>query len=486
MKYYFFAKLTLTLTASLLLAACNSSDSSGGGSADSDGSGSDSATVSAFSSKQYFIGNDGSSGNQDDPSQLWLTDGTGPGTELVKDLFPGDDANLQSLTLVGNKLFFTADDGTGEQLWVTDGTTANTIRLTSNNLKNGSATQLTALGNTLYFRGSGTDESGPRLWRSDGTAAGTELVSASVPQKDGIRFLTAFNGYLYFRGDNGTDGRELWRSDGTELNTQMLVDIPNTGLGGSMFGCVDGLVPLGDSLYFAANANEGEDECALWKTDGSINNADKVKKISDSSNTGPVNLVVSGNQLFFLSGGFSDQNAQIWVSDGTANGTVVVKESDANERIWLDPELPLVATSDSVYFQLDNLTIGSTNGDLELWYSNGTTTAKVQAMDDSVTGDGVAMATVGNYLYYIADRPIEEGDFLSDNKGLWRTSGASRELVHSFSGANGGEPLLPVGDGQTLLFYVTGEDLWRTNGTQAGTVFVKDICPGFCKGFIGF
>jgi len=36
------------------------------------------------------------------------------------------------------------------------------------------------------------------------------------------------------------------------------------------------------------------------------------------------------------------------------------------------------------------------------------------------------------------------------------------------------------------LFYVTGEDLWRTNGTQAGTVFVKDICPGFCKGFIGF
>jgi ELWxxDGT repeat protein len=29
---------------------------------------------------------------------------------------------------------------------------------------------------------------------------------------------------------------------------------------------------------------------------------------------------------------------------------------------------------------------------------------------------------------------------------------------------------------------VNGAELWKTDGTAAGTVMVKDICPGACSG----
>jgi len=31
---------------------------------------------------------------------------------------------------------------------------------------------------------------------------------------------------------------------------------------------------------------------------------------------------------------------------------------------------------------------------------------------------------------------------------------------------------------------ISGLELWKTDGTGAGTVMVKDICPGVCNGFL--
>jgi hypothetical protein len=60
---------------------------------------------------------------------LWRSDGTTDGTRLVKDIRPGvDGADLSRFHVVGDVLFFVANDGVhGHELWRSDGTTDGTF-----------------------------------------------------------------------------------------------------------------------------------------------------------------------------------------------------------------------------------------------------------------------------------------------------------------------------------------------------------------------
>src|SRR5262249_13602088 len=60
--------------------------------------------------------------------QLWRSDGTAAGTQLVKDIRPGIAGSaITGITNVGGTLFFSANDGThGTELWKSDGTALGT------------------------------------------------------------------------------------------------------------------------------------------------------------------------------------------------------------------------------------------------------------------------------------------------------------------------------------------------------------------------
>ena len=59
------------------------------------------------------------------PGQLWITDGTAGGTQLVK-TFP-DYSEPKSFVICNNKVYFIGVDSLyGQELWVTDGTTPGT------------------------------------------------------------------------------------------------------------------------------------------------------------------------------------------------------------------------------------------------------------------------------------------------------------------------------------------------------------------------
>src|SRR5262249_7110133 len=69
--------------------------------------------------------------------------------------------------------------------------------------------------------------------------------------------------------------------------------------------------------------------------------------------------------------------------------------------------------------------------------------------------------------------------FFMTNSGLWRSDGTDAGTVHLGSG---GSQLTAVGD--TLFFaggggsWGSGVELWQSDGTVAGTTQVKDINPG--------
>ena len=94
-------------------------------------------------------------------------------------------------------------------------------------------------------------------------------------------------GVLYFGGNDGsnTAGRELWKSDGTAAGTVMVKDI-NPGAEGSDRPSTSNqtksglgeFLTMGATTYFTAN--DGTNGSELWKTDGTAAGTVMVKDIN--------------------------------------------------------------------------------------------------------------------------------------------------------------------------------------------------------------
>jgi ELWxxDGT repeat protein len=169
----------------------------------------------------------------------------------VKDIRAGaGSSNPSQLTLVGTRLFFTANDGTsGTELWTSLGTSASTVRV--KDIRPGAASSfpfgLTSYKNRLYF--AATTALGTELWVSNGTSAGTFMLkniragaASSTPGS-----FAVFNNKLYFAATTNARGRELWRTDGSPLGTVLVADIA----GGALSSAPSQLT-AGSSLAFTA------------------------------------------------------------------------------------------------------------------------------------------------------------------------------------------------------------------------------------------
>lgn len=152
-------------------------------------------------------------------SELWVTDGTAEGTQMVLEIAPGEDSpQFRSATPLGNGIVFGADDfQTGVEPWYSDGTEEGTYRLAE--LNAGAVPSnpafFTVLGEDEVFFFGGDEVSGAELWATDGTSAGTPLIANIHPTESSFpSFFFELGGDLYFAADDGAHGRELWRYEG--------------------------------------------------------------------------------------------------------------------------------------------------------------------------------------------------------------------------------------------------------------------------------
>jgi ELWxxDGT repeat protein len=145
--------------------------------------------------------------------ELWRSTG-GPAT-MVRNTAPEyRSSNPSEITPLGPIAFFRATDvASGFELWRSDGTEAGTQLVAD--IRPGAAgsspSALTAAGSSLYFAAD-DGAHGFELWRSDGTAAGTELVHDVAPGSRGsaIAWVARAGTTLFFSADDGEHGQELW------------------------------------------------------------------------------------------------------------------------------------------------------------------------------------------------------------------------------------------------------------------------------------
>ena len=323
----------------------------------------------------FFVGTDATH-----MRELWRSDGTAEGTVLVKDIDPVGSSSPSYLVNVNDTLFFSArDESFTPGLWKSDGTTAGTVLVRSVLPDDFSPTNLTNVNGTLFFSANSLLEyaSGREVWQSDGTWVGTHLVKDINPGTGSSNpsDLTAIGSNLFFVADDGTHGRELWRSNGTEAGTALVADIRLGAVGSdpayitqngitvlfsatkewygrelwiSLLGLTASqlkninpenpewadsnpayLTKCGEIVFFAATKSDDATARELWKTDGTEAGTVMVKNINPTpgASSNPMELTcVNGRVYFNANDGV--HGAELWVSDGTEAGTTIVKDLD--------------------------------------------------------------------------------------------------------------------------------------------------------------
>ena len=332
--------------------------------------------VSQIGSTFFFIGSDSTNGQE-----LWKSDGTIAGTQLVKDINPGSDSGLSTTTgwspfVIGNVLYFAADDGsTGPELWKSDGTAQGTelVLDIEPNTAGSSPRDFVSYNNELFFVASDS-ANGDELWKSDGTSSGTVMVTNIAESNWDAQYLTVVNDLILFRAGIQGQGNELWKSDGTASGTELLKDI-RAGSGSSS---PTQFTVMGDHLYFVAT--DGVHGKELWKSDGTTTGTVLVHDIkSGSSNAGINYIATMGSEVYFRAND-GVGGSELWKSDGTAAGTMMVKDIASGSSASSDPFM-LTNMSDTVYFSAND----GQNG-LQIWSTDGTESGTVRISSISATG----------------------------------------------------------------------------------------------------
>ncbi|NBT12189.1 MAG: hypothetical protein EBS56_01090, partial [Planctomycetia bacterium] len=547
--------------------------------------GSDPADFFIAGSTLYFSANDGVHGRE-----LWKTDGTAAGTVLVKDLVPGGGAGdprdfailpsgqvlfvaqsglwktdgteggtvpidptntlgfdfgqtsfapVTSLTRLGSRVLFAgpSSSGFGNELWVTDGTLANTAPLPSqlgfpvdqpsNFIV---VTETTTILDTLFLVPISTQTKDLAffgavggLWRTDGTPSGTVNVSAVEPFSAPVAFgsfnfattfplpTTVSGSRLVFAGNDGTTGgtgTELWTIEGSSLATGP-TQIANINQQTDGFGFEFSSLPTdfrvaGTNLFFSAD--DGVNGRELWKYDGT--NVTMVKDVrSGSAPSDPIPLASSGSTLYFAAED-GVHGSELWKTDGTSAGTSLVRDinSGAKSAFPLNFFQGSSATYLSAAVLGGELLFAADDGQhgVELWKSDGTTagtmlledinTKTADGLDGFSSGSGAALsaALFDGAVYFPADDGIHGTE-------LWKRVGdAAPQLVKDLNPDtatfNGGQPEF-VTAGNLLFFIwprqepdsfgfgsITVTDLWRTDGTEAGTILLRQNITGGSPG----
>lgn len=431
---------------------------------------------------------------------------------LVKNHDGNNSSSAQPRLVLNNQLIYTATEGGVNYPFYTDGTTSNSSYVTdtasglpamttgtafSNAVLNGEAhflagygsysritkagftsTNCNAYGNLSTFTGLATSQmsqqvvlnneilfvpntvatgnaTGIELYKSNGSSVSlvkdinTTAQASSQPSE-----LTLFNSACFFTADNGT-GKKLWKTDGTNAGTAAYVD-SNTN---NTIANPSGLEVFGGNMYYAANPNSVTGN-ELYKMD-SAGNVTLLKDIATTAlaSSNPRDLTALNSFLFF-SADDGSHGRELWRSNGTTAGTVMITDINATGGGGGQPTLSsnpsqMMQVGSVVYFTANNGINGT-----ELWKYSGGVASMVKDITPGTSGTVISYMTGYNSKLYFTAMNVT--DFQSH---LWVSDGTSAGTNKII--------LNPTGSSEVSNLLVYNNDLYF--GADAGDGIGKEL-----------
>ena len=315
--------------------------------------------------------------------EFWRTDGTNDGTKRIKEIEANqqgkpvvwsgnsiDAGEIWTMATVGGQIYFAFDSITlnpspwtwfnGElQIWKSDGTTEGTTIVHafpswfSGGDEYWQAEIADADGSLLVAASHVQQEYTAKLWSFDETGDVFRPYSQTFHQSwhPAIRDVVQFNETTYFLGTqmDGTAG--LWATNPggeTMLVKEFVADIwlPNVPVG---------LTDINGTLFFTADDGDGSGK-ELWKSDGTAEGTVMVKDVNPGPALGALSRPVwlMDNEIHFL--GWDGENISLWTTSGTSDGTLKVVDLPSGLQ-------DVVASGTTMYLR----TRQKTSREFEIW-----------------------------------------------------------------------------------------------------------------------
>jgi ELWxxDGT repeat protein len=374
--------------------------------------------------------------NTGNPLEIWRTDGTEAGTFRILD-------GGESRVVWNGRLWFTRARA---EVWSTDGTVAGTRQLLLPEA--GVVTRVMATATALYVCTEG------KLWVSDGTTVGTRRLGGAVfigeTQALDEPTWAALGETLVFGA--GVDGSNwgVWAADGTSL---VQLAAPNASY---VYQRV--FMTVGSSVYFQRTLT-GWEKNDLWKSDGTAAGTHRLDSAGPIILSSYTSVAATGSSVYFS--GADSTGSKLWRS--TEAGVTAVASSLPGVVSTSFPARPLGGLPNGTVL-LDGPSLPeSGNSKHGLWAFDGTNMTLLVNVS-SIQSRGTTMA--GNYAYF-------------GSGTLWRTDGTASGTI-DLGAANGTNSWPMASLGNNLLFGAIdlyGHELWKSDGTIAGTSRLKDVRP---------
>lgn len=269
---------------------------------------------------------------------------------------------------------------------------------------------MTVIGDHTLFFADGSSE-GFGLWRSDGTDAGTEFIWPAGVERSAIRGAAAAGPYLFFVLIDDILGSELWRSDGTAEGTTLVRKF--NPWPGSAFGPFNALLmPADQQIFFVAT--DTIQGWGLWVSDGTAAGTMMLRELEPASSYPPfISMFALGNRLYFEATD-STHGPGLWVSDGTIDGTRLVY--DISPDLASGDLYSFGAIGETLLFSAND----GVNG-IELWRSDGSESGTYLVADINpgpASSYGQQFSTSGNQVFFLAEN--------AQGRQLWRSDGTEQ------------------------------------------------------------
>lgn len=428
-------------------------------------------SLTPYEDAVYFIAETAATGEE-----LWRTDGTEDGTEMLDEIYEGENGSISSLTATPLGLFFQARSETAgyEPHWF-DG---ETIQMLSNVRANGSSYPVDFVTlDSLVCYSAEDDDHGEEVHCTDTETLETVLLhDISEGYRDSRPdALVATEDHIYFFARDTDYVFHLWQSDGTPAGTvQVYTDHPDI-VETEDFEYT--MMALGDRVVFNAKANE-EGKYSIYQSQGTTELTTNLSSVTTRSYVYTQNWAQYDGLIYFM-GDNGETGFEVFQTDGTPEGTVLTADINLASNSNLPPAKS-IQLGDLILFTAEGDNLGE-----ELFVSNGTSEGTFRLKDIN-TGGGSSFPW---YMGIIDDTLIFSAYDEVSGRELWKTDGTADGTTQVAEIFPGNEESSWLAYGHVHEGYVffsgnddEGKELWKTNGTFQGTSRVKDIYPGASSG----